>query len=157
MNCALIILKKPSPELCMDEIYTKIVGVTFENEDGTHRQSNLEELDQQVYPIVVHLQWEPDNPYDPHAVAVFGPSGKQLGYLHRSLAYSISQMIEARYAIHAELTHLTGSEDLGHHYGANLLHKLWQFVSTQEYLYGFLSGHQRYLFYLLCEYRMLNA
>ena len=107
-------------ELYMDEIFTKIVGVTFDNEDGSQRQSNLEELEGLDFPIAVELRWESDNEYDPHAIAVFIKNGKQLGYLHRTLAYSISQMIDAKYKIHAEVTQLTGTDDLGHNYGANL-------------------------------------
>ena len=120
MSCREVILMKPSRELFMDEIFTKIVGVTFENEDGTQRQANLEALEESTFPIPVELHWEEDNVYDPHAVAVFGPNGKQLGYLHRTLAYSISQMIDANYEIQASITQLTGTEDLGHNYGANV-------------------------------------
>lgn len=104
----------------MAEFYTKIVGVTFNNDDGTNRQDLLEDLDVLPFPIQVHLKWEEDNPHDPHAVAVISPSGKKLGYLFRRLAFSVSNMLDTGHSIYAEITQLTGTEDIGHNYGANL-------------------------------------
>ena len=87
--------------------------------DGSDRQQLLQELVCSPFPVTIDLQHQPDNPYDPHAVAVLGPSG-QLGYLSRDLAYSVSQMLDARYLVKAEITQITGTEELDHHYGANV-------------------------------------
>ena len=58
--------------------FTKVVGVTHRNDDGTSRQaiirrcSQLEQLD---------LVRQKDNPHDPNAMMVCQSSGEQLGYL----------------------------------------------------------------------------
>ena len=63
--------------------YSKIAGTSHRNRDGSSRTrairecSVMEQLD---------LQHEPENPYDPNAVAVLRKSGEQLGYLDARLA-----------------------------------------------------------------------
>ncbi len=48
---------------------TKVVGVTFDNDDGSSRQNAIGNL--QVGQEV-HLAWEPNNPYSDNAILVFG-------------------------------------------------------------------------------------
>ena len=104
----------------MDEIYSKIAGVSFNNTDGSQRQNHLSILENQRIPLPLILKPEPENPYDPYAIAVLSPSGEQLGYLRRSLSYSISQMLEYSYHISVELIEITGLHEASHNYGANI-------------------------------------
>lgn len=66
-------------------IYSKIAGVSHRNDDGSSRQEELaqcEALEQLI------LKWEPLNPVDNQAVAVFrARSAVQLGYLNKRLAH----------------------------------------------------------------------
>lgn len=103
-----------------NEIYTKIVGVSFENENGSHRQEALAQLEFETLPLKLHLKREPENPHDPYAVAVLCPKGRQLGYINRGLSFSISTMIDYGYHLSTELLTLTGTQELTHHYGANI-------------------------------------
>jgi hypothetical protein len=70
--------------------YTKIVGVSHRNRDGTLRRpaikrcEMLDELD---------LIAEPDNEFDKNAIGIFSLEGKQLGYLEARLAGEVSRGI----------------------------------------------------------------
>jgi hypothetical protein len=71
-----------------------VVGLFFENRDGSDRlQAALvcapdEQLD---------LIAEPDNPFDPNAIAVHHQNGLQIGYLPRELAGIVSQEMTRRW------------------------------------------------------------
>ncbi|MEC7983738.1 MAG: HIRAN domain-containing protein [Myxococcota bacterium] len=103
-----------------NEIYTKIVGVSFQNPNGSNRQEALHTLMGESLPLSLTLRAEPENPHDPYAVAILSPKGVQLGYIRQSLSYSVSKMMEYGYQIQVDLITLTGTEDASHHYGANI-------------------------------------
>ena len=103
-----------------NEIYTKIVGVSFQNSNGSDRQEALAHLHSEPLPLSLTLKPEPDNPYDPYAIAVLSPKGTQLGYLRQALSYSITKMIEYGYRIDVDLLALTGVKEAMHHRGANI-------------------------------------
>jgi hypothetical protein len=58
--------------------FTKVVGVSYENKDGTSRQSIIERCRPGE---ILRLVREPDNPHDTNAVKVLRQNGEQLGYL----------------------------------------------------------------------------
>jgi hypothetical protein len=60
--------------------FTKVVGVTFKNRDGTRRQTIVKECQVREEVVFVH---EDDNPVDPNAIMVCRTNGQQLGYLNR--------------------------------------------------------------------------
>lgn len=65
------------------QFHTKVTGVTFDNVDGTPRQSIIAKC---VVGERVQLLREPDNPHDCQAVKVCRESGEQIGYLARHVA-----------------------------------------------------------------------
>ena len=64
------------------QFHTKVVGVTHENTDGSHRQQIVRRC--QVGEAV-RFCLEPWNEYDRNAIAVQRLTGEQLGYLSRNL------------------------------------------------------------------------
>lgn len=104
--------------------YTKLAGVTFNNEnDNTeNRQAIIRQLSRHGLldeGTELYLKPEPHNPYDNHAVAVFAPDGRQLGYLPKQQAYQVFEnMIRGR-TYRAFVSTVTGGE-AGNKYGINI-------------------------------------
>jgi hypothetical protein len=67
--------------------WTVIKGLEYNNRDGTSRQEIFATL---KHGDDVDLRQERDNPHDPFAIACWTTAGKQLGYLPRRLAETIS-------------------------------------------------------------------
>ncbi len=68
-----------------------VVGESYDNDDGTSRQKIIRRCkagDQIV------LRREPDNPYDPNAIAVTTAAGEQIGYLSRDNAEWVPDALE---------------------------------------------------------------
>ena len=103
------------------EKYTKVVGVTHKNADGSSRQRILkrmrrEERDHER----VDLEHEPENPYDENAVKVLNSDGEQLGYLERGLAADIVGRAAKGETFSAVITGFTGGEEGCPTVGCNL-------------------------------------
>lgn len=71
--------------------YTKLVGITHENEDGTLRE-NLIPTCKPFDPLEV--VWEPNNPYDPNAIAIHKANGRMLGYLNSRTAEEVARSMK---------------------------------------------------------------
>ena len=75
----------------VNTFYTKLAGVTYSN-TGSNTESrqriirDLSRTGKLDRGQELRLVQEPTNPYDNHAVAVFGPDGRQLGYLPKEIA-----------------------------------------------------------------------
>ena len=88
-------------------IFTKVVGVSHKNSDGSYRKKIIrrcrvhEEL--QLVP-------EPDNPFDSNTVAVCRANGAQLGYLNQRLAADMHRWMENGQHWVAVLTQIIGNE-----------------------------------------------
>jgi hypothetical protein len=67
-------------------IHTKVVGVSFPNDDGGSRQDHIGRYAKPDR--LVMLVPEPYNPHDPNAVAVY-IDDKQIGYIPRGLAATL--------------------------------------------------------------------
>lgn len=67
-----------------------LVGTAYDNADGSNRLSEVMML---APGQAVELRLEPKNKYDEHAVAVFAPSGVQIGYLPSERAVWIGQLL----------------------------------------------------------------
>ena len=107
----------------MPEIYTKIVGVTFSNENGDLRQDIIESLEaefgsEKAFPL--RFQHQPDHPEDENAIAIFGPHSRQIGFIRRKLAAEIAPMLQRGFQISGEATTITGTELITHCYGINI-------------------------------------
>ena len=92
----------------METFFTKVAGVSFENEDGESRQSIIRKCNEGG---TVLLEREPDNPHDRYAIAVFARAGwqvKQIGYLNRGMAWKVSQHMQKGRKIRANITEITG-------------------------------------------------
>lgn len=69
--------------------YQSIVGETFTNDDGVGRQEILARAEVGAFAVFHH---EPNNPYDPGAVAVYirdGEKHSKIGYLPRGHSISL--------------------------------------------------------------------
>jgi HIRAN domain len=67
-------------------------GVTHKNRDGSDRQRILKSCRPGMR---VRLAREPDNPVDPHAVAVRIAGGQQIGYLEAEVAQWVAPSLES--------------------------------------------------------------
>jgi hypothetical protein len=76
--------------------YSKVAGVSFENKDGTSRQSLI--LQCKKYDRIA-LVPEPENPHGSTAVRVENASGTQLGYLPHSVSVEHSGQIDQWMAV----------------------------------------------------------
>ena len=104
--------------------FTKIAGVTFNNtgENIENRQNIIRDLSQRglLNPgQQLSLALDANNPYDPNAVKVIGPDGRQLGYLPRNVASDISGKMKKGITYRVLVTTVTGGEN-GYNYGVNI-------------------------------------
>lgn len=92
-------------------MFTKVRGVTFENEDGSSRQDILEELYTEACDgDAVELRREPDNEYDENAIAVYTEDERQLGFLSRELAADLAPEMDDGWEPEAAIANITQSK-----------------------------------------------
>jgi hypothetical protein len=89
------------------ELTLAIVGIDFPNNDRA-RSNRRSELMLLSPGAAMTLAPEPRNPVDPHAVAVFSPSGLQVGYLSAERAPWIGARIRAGDEVNAVLQGVSG-------------------------------------------------
>lgn len=63
---------------------TKVVGVTFQNPDGTNRQEIISKCKVGEY---VLLKRDYNNSYDQYAIAVLRKTGEQIGFIDKDVAF----------------------------------------------------------------------
>ena len=90
--------------------HTKVVGVTYRNDDGTHRQDIVVTLQPRQPLRLVH---QPDNRKDSNAIAVMTRRGQQVGYLRSELAASVAEDLQEGKPVRAWVSNITGHEPLG--------------------------------------------
>ena len=98
-------------------IRTKVVGVTFNNPDGTSRQSILSRLNS--YSLIMLLR-DRENIYDPNAIAVLNSNGEQIGFINRELAATLAPLMDSGSLFEVTITSLTGGDN-GYTRGCNIL------------------------------------
>jgi hypothetical protein len=88
-------------------IYSKIAGVSFDNEDGSHRQKIIKKCS--VGESLI-LKREPNNPFskDGTAIAVFRSTGEQLGHIGHDLSGSLAPRMDAGTIFHVTIAEITG-------------------------------------------------
>ena len=74
--------------------FTKVAGVTFNNTGSNteNRQRIIAELLRKgslEENAGLDLVREPENPYDPNAIAVIAPDGRQVGFLPQDVAQTV--------------------------------------------------------------------
>ena len=108
--------KKPTGKP-VRHFFTKVVGVTYDNDDGTSRQAIIARC-QTLEELV--LDHDEGNVYDANAVKVCRENGEQLGHLGAELAEEIVGMSGRGWTYAAFIAAITGggSQPI---YGVNLL------------------------------------
>lgn len=87
----------------------RVVGVTFENEDGTNRQEILRTCEIGDEVVLVR---NPQDPYDRNAIRVCLSDGSQLGHLSSECAASLAPLMDrGKYRYEAEVEAVAGGFD----------------------------------------------
>lgn len=92
-------------ELRLRHLFTKIAGVTFQNDDGSERQEIISRC-RVAEPL--SLRHQRDNGFSEYATAVRRVNGEQLGYLPEFLAEQICEEVEAGFSTQGILKNRTG-------------------------------------------------
>ena len=107
----------------MTSFHTKLVAVTYPNDDGTSRQDLIEALEEALEdaqaPIELGARREPNNAFDANAVAICDPDGRQLGYLSRGVAETVAPLLDAGRPVKVTVCQVTGT-GLNQFYGVNV-------------------------------------
>ena len=103
---------KARPPAC-HHFFTKVVGVTFKNRNGSDRQSLIRKCLKGQRGEEVELFNEEDNPFDPNAIAVKRANGDQLGYLNADLASEIRTRLSNGFRYSAHIVGIRGYDILG--------------------------------------------
>lgn len=103
----------------IDEFICAVVGESFTNSDGQERQQIIKRFAKSG--IQVHLEREPDNPYDPTAIAVY-LADQQIGYLKRDVAERLAEKIDSgNYAAGAAIHSVNGGTKSKPNFGVTLI------------------------------------
>ena len=91
--------------------HSKIVGVTFENEDGRKRQQIISQCKVGERLILIP---DPTNKYDEDAVKVCRSNGEQIGHLNSSFAFELKERMEkSKSRVDVTITDITGQDPKG--------------------------------------------
>lgn len=93
-----------------------LAGEAQVNDDGTPRQRILAEIDPGT---ALSLQRQPDNPFDPNAIAVLA-GNHQIGFIARTDATEIAPLLDAGIPHRAQLHELTGGMPGYPNFGAKI-------------------------------------
>lgn len=102
--------------------HTKIVGVTFKNDDGSDRQRIIRTLSRNgelEAGAELFFMPQPTNPYDSNCILVQAGNGLTLGSLSRDIAAKVAPQIRQGYKFKAFVSSQTGG-DIGYAYGINI-------------------------------------
>lgn len=93
-----------------DNFYSKLAGVSKKNKDGRRRQEVIEE---DLYEgLDLYLEREPENPYDPNAIAVFASEyGDQVGYLKSEVSEELAPLMDRGQLVTCQVAEITGDYD----------------------------------------------
>ena len=108
----------------MLSFYTKVAGVTFNNtgENIENRQRIIRDLNNKglLNPgQLLQLSLDPNNPYDQNAVKVIGPDNRQLGFLPKDIAKTVSLAMRSGKQYSACVSAVTGG-NIDCAYGINI-------------------------------------
>lgn len=112
-----------------NSFYSKLAGVSKKNEGGRRRQEVIEE---DLYEgLELHLEREPDNSFDPNAIAVFASEyGDQVGYLNKDVAEEIAPLMDRGQLVTCQVSEITG--DCGQTKGVNVQITKYTLKETQD-------------------------
>ena len=89
------------------QFYSKVVGVTFNNDDGSNRQAIIRKCKEGEQ---LTLWWDQANQHSSHAVGVFRQNGKQLGHLPDDTAAGVVLEMQAGWNFLAYAQEKTGGD-----------------------------------------------
>jgi hypothetical protein len=98
--------------------YTKVVGVTHANADGTSRQEIIVRCRQWEQ---LRFRPEPENPFDHFAIGVCRKNGEQIGHLNRELAETVTSFLKRGWRYHPIIKMFLDAGIEGHARGVVLL------------------------------------
>ena len=109
----------------MREFATRVVGVTYSNRgDGSSRQEIIKRLRPGN---LLYLIPEPDNPYDPGAIAVWASYRRwfrkhygQIGYIDRDLNESLGHNFDEGRQVYARVKTIIGGSNEKPNLGVNI-------------------------------------
>jgi hypothetical protein len=108
----------------MDSFYSKVAGVTHKNKDGSSRQELIQRFVVEGQPLI--FVPEPENKFDPNAIAVYVDGWKpfrtvrvQIGYLEARVAEELQSSLQSGEKISGIVTAITGG-DHGKVHGVNI-------------------------------------
>jgi hypothetical protein len=97
------------------QFYSKVAGVTRENQDQSNRQKILADYRK------LNLVREHDNPYDANAIKVLISNGKQIGYINSDLARELAPIIDkGKKTVEAHISEITGGTENKQSIGCNI-------------------------------------
>ena len=107
-----------------DSFYTKVVGVAFQNLDGTDRQKILRKcrIGEQLA-----LRREYDNPKDPDAIGVYRLNGEKIGHISSDIVSSgplqngLAEAMDMGCKAYAEIKDITGGQSDKPTFGCNII------------------------------------
>lgn len=106
----------PSRRRVLGSFYSKVAGVTFNNNDGTSRQKILSQCQVGEY---LYARHEPIRGH-PEAVALYRANGEQVGWLNAGIAAEIAERLDKGAQVDVMISDLTGGS-FGKTRGCNIL------------------------------------
>lgn len=109
------------------QFYSKLAGVTGDNEDGRSRQSLIRKFASKEEVLI--LEREPDNSYDLNAIAAYviplddpwGEDQYKVGFLSSKVAAELAPLMDSGYQVVCSVTDVTGGEEGKESIGVNIL------------------------------------
>jgi hypothetical protein len=98
--------------------YTKVVGISHLNDDGSDRQDIARKCRPWESLSLIH---DESNPHDKNAIRVMRENGEQLGYLSSDLAAEVVERTKAGYSYIVLVKDITGGKGQKRNCGINLL------------------------------------
>lgn len=105
----------------MENVYSKLSGVTHHNADGTSRQEIIAELCYQDQPLL--LIREP-NQFSYNNISVY--IAFQVGYVNPDLAEALAPIIDEGGAVNAYITDITGGTEDKPTLGVNVEFRIYE-------------------------------
>ncbi len=87
---------------------TSVAGVSFQNNDGSSRQTAISECH---VGDILSLNRQSTNPHDSNAIAVFNSHGNQIGFLPRDVATVVAAWIDSGSIATAVVRRITSSDE----------------------------------------------
>lgn len=87
--------------------HSKVVGISFKNEDNTDRQSIVRNLTKGE---VLTLRRDSANLFDKNSIEVITASGHKLGFINRELAKDLAPNLDKGIMIKCSVSEITGMD-----------------------------------------------